>query len=179
MAMGYIESMKALYVRALTPEEAQALETGLRSNSGFTVRRCQILLSSAKGLKAQAIAEQLHCSDETVRATIHAFHEEGLVCLREKSNRPHSARFRFSAEALAQLPDIVASSPRAYGQEHSLWSLERLAAVCHQEGLTETQVSYETMRDALQRAGINWKRARKRMQSSDAAYLIKKSIGMR
>jgi transposase len=175
--MGYTERMKALYVRALTPEETQALETGLRSNSGFTVRRCQMLLSSAQGLKAQAIAEQLHCSDETVRTTIHAFHEEGLACLHEKSNRPHSARFSFSAEALARLPDIVAASPRAYGQQHSLWSLPRLAAVCHQQGLTERVVSYETMRDALQRAGINWKRARKRMQSSDAAYPIKKNIG--
>lgn len=170
--------MKAVYVRDLRPEETQALETGLRSNSAFTVRRCQMLLSSAKGLKAQTIAEQLHCSDETVRATIHAFHEEGLSCLHEKSNRPHRARFSFSAEALARLPDIVAASPRAYGQEHSLWSLERLAVVCHQQGLTETQISYETMRDAVQRAGINWKRARKRMQSSDAAYPIKKSIGM-
>jgi hypothetical protein len=40
-------------------------------------------------------------------------------------------------------------------------------------------VSYETMRDAVQRAGINWKRARQRLHSSDAAYPIKKSIGMR
>jgi transposase len=170
--------MKALYVRELTSEERQGLETGLRSSSAFTVRRCQMLLSSARGLKAQAIAEQLHCSDETVRATIHAFHEEGLSCLHEKSHRPHSATFSFSAEALARLPDIVATAPRAYGQQHSLWSLERLAVVCHQEGLTERVVSYETMRDALQRAGVNWKRARKRMQSRDAAYPIKKSIGM-
>jgi transposase len=135
-------------------------------------------LSSARGLKAQAIAEQLHCSDETVRAAIHAFHREGLACLKEKSHRPHSATFSFSPEALACLPDVVAASPRAYGQEHSLWSLERLAAVCHQAGLSDRIVSYETMRDALQRAGINWKRARKRMQSTDAAYPIKKSIGM-
>lgn len=170
--------MKALYVRELTPEETQALETGLRSNSAFTVRRCQMLLSSAKGLKAQTIAQQLHCSDETVRATIHAFHAEGLTSLHEKSNRPHSATFSFSPEALARLPDIVAASSRAYGQPHSLWSLERLAVVCHQQGLTETQISYETMRDAVQRAGINWKRARKRIHSSDAAYPIKKSIGM-
>lgn len=70
---------------------------------------------------------------------------------------------------------MVASSPRAYGLAHSLWSLARLAEVCHGEGLTETVVSYETMRDAIQRAGINWKRARKRMQSTDPAYEIKKA----
>ncbi len=177
MKCGFIGSMKALYVRELTSEEKQALEEGLRSQSAFTVRRCQMLLSSARGLKAQTIAEQLHCSDETVRTAVHAFHREGVACLKEKTHRPPSATFSFSPEALARLPDMVAASPRAYGQEHSLWSLKRLAVVCHQEGLTDRVVSYETMRDALQRAGISWKRARKRMPSTDAAYPIKKTAG--
>ena len=169
--------MKPLYVRELTTEEKQALETGLQSKAAFTVRRCQMLLGSASGLKAPQIAERLYCSDETVRAAIHSFHREGLSCLQAKSHRPRSATFSFSQAALARLPDLVATSPRAWGQAHSLWSLNRLARVCYQEGLTATVVSYETMRDALQRAGINWKRARKRMQSNDPAYQIKKNIG--
>jgi transposase len=170
--------MKALYVRELSEEEKEALEKGLQSRTAFTVRRCQIVLNSRRGMKAREIAEALHCSDETVRKAIHAFHAEGLVCLEAKSRRPHSATFSFSAEALARLPDIIAASPRAYGQDHSLWSLERLAVVCYQEGLTTHQVSYETMREAVLRAGINWKRARKRMQSTDEAYPVKKSSGM-
>ena len=169
--------MKALYVSQLSPEDQQALEKGLQARAAFTVRRCQILLDSAKGMNARAIAEQLHCSDETVRAVIHAFHKEGLACLTPKSSRPHSATFSFNEEALARLPDIVASSPRAYGLDHSLWSLTRLAQVCHQEGLTERLLSYETIRDALHRAGIRWKRARKRLQSTDAAYPLKKTAG--
>lgn len=167
--------MKALYVRELTSEEAQALENGLRSNSAFTVRRCQMLLSSAKGLKAQQIADQLHCSDQTVREAIHAFHQAGWACIQEKSHRPRSATFSFSDEALTRLPDIIASSPRTFGHEHSLWSLDRLAETCYQEGLTAKVVSYETMRNAIQRIGINWKRARQRLQSTDEAYLIKKN----
>ena len=169
--------MKPLYVRDFSEEEKQEIEAGLQSRSAFTVRRCQILLHSANDLKASEIATCLLCSDETVRVAIHAFHEEGLACLEEKSHRPHSARFSFDEAALARLPDMVASSPRAFGLAHSLWSLERLAQVCHAEGLTETVVSYETMREALQRAGINWKRARQRMQSTDAAYEIKKASG--
>jgi transposase len=167
--------MKALYVRELTLEEYQALEKGLKAQAAFTVRRSQILLHSARGLKAAQIAKQLHCSDETVRAAIHAFHAEGVACLEQKSTRPQSATFSFSDEALARLPDIVATSPRAFGLDHSLWSLERLAQVCYQEGLTTRVISYETMRDALQRVGINWKRARKRMQSTDLAYEVKKT----
>lgn len=169
--------MKPLYIRDLSEEEKQGLEAGLQSSSAFTMRRCQILLHSANGLKSSQIAERLLCSDETVRVAIHAFHNEGLACLEEKSHRPHSATFSFDEAGLARLPDIVASSPRAYEQEHSLWSLERLAQVCHAEGLTQTVVSYETMRDAVQRAGIDWKRARKRMQSTDPAYEIKKASG--
>ena len=170
-------SMRPLYVRDLSEEEKQALQAGLQSGAAFTMRRCQILLHSANGFKARQIAERLLCSDETVRVAIHAFHEEGLTCLEERSHRPHSATFSFNDVGLARLPDIVASSPRAYGQEHSLWSLERLAQVCHTEGLTETVVSYETMRDAVHRADIDWKRARKRMQSTDPAYEIKKASG--
>ena len=170
--------MKALYVRELTQEEKQGLENGLRSSSAFTVRRCQMLLSSAKGLKAKQIGERLHCSDQTVREAIHGFHQEGLACIQEKSHRPHSATFSFGDEALARLPDIIASSPRTFGHEHSLWSLERLAETCYQEGLTTKVVSYETMRDAVQRTGINWKRARQRLQSTDEAYIIKKNTGI-
>ena len=167
--------MRPLYIRDLSEAEKQALQAGLQSGAAFTVRRCQILLHSANGLRSSQIAERLLCSDETVRVAIHAFHAEGLACVEEKSHRPHSATFSFDEAGLDRLPDIVASSPRAYGQEHSLWSLERLAQVCHAEGLTETIVSYETMRDAVQRAGIDWKRARKRMQSTDPAYAIKKA----
>lgn len=169
--------MKALYVRELTSEEYRAVNKGLKAQVAFTVRRSQILLHSANGLKAPEIAKQLHCSDETVRAAIHAFHTEGLASLEQKSTRPKSATFSLNDEALKRLPDIVASSPRAYGLDHSLWSLERLAQVCYQEGLTARVLSYETIRDALQRVGIDWKRARKRMQSTDPAYEVKKTTG--
>jgi transposase len=170
-------SMRPLYVRDLSEEEKRALQSGLQSGAAFTVRRCQILLHSTTGLRSSRIAERLLCSDETVRVAIHAFHKAGLACLEEKSHRPHSATFSFDEAGLGRLPDIVATSPRAYGQAHSLWSLKRLAQVCHAEGLTATVVSYETMRDALQRAGIDWKRARKRMQSTDPGYEIKKASG--
>lgn len=51
--------MRPLYVRNLSEEENEGLEAGLQSRSAFTMRRCQILLHSAKGLKASQIAERL------------------------------------------------------------------------------------------------------------------------
>jgi transposase len=169
--------MRKLYVRELTTEEDQALRKGLRSGDAFTVRRSQIVLSSAEGQAAQGIAKQLRCSDQCVRETIHAFQAEGAKSLQRKSTRPHSAEFSFDEQALARLPDIVHTSPRTYGHEHSLWSLARLAATCLAEGLTDREVNVGTMGEALKRAGIDWKRARKRMNSSDPAYEVKKNGG--
>ena len=41
--------MKPLFVRELSDPERHALQAGLRSSDGFTVRRCHILLASARG----------------------------------------------------------------------------------------------------------------------------------
>jgi len=45
-----------LFVRTLTDDERQALEQGLRSQDAFIVRRCQMLLASARGERAPRIA---------------------------------------------------------------------------------------------------------------------------
>ena len=170
--------MKAIRIRELTSDERIKLKDGLRSPSSFTVRRSQMLLSNAKGQTAPKIAQEIHCSSQSVRRAIHAFNGEGITCIHEKSHRPHSSEFSFDQDGLERLPDIVNSSPRNYGIEHSLWSLERLARVCEQIGLTETQVSDFVMRKAVQRAGISWKRARKRLLSTDEAYEEKKNDGI-
>ncbi|MBL1178159.1 helix-turn-helix domain-containing protein [Pantanalinema sp. GBBB05] len=43
------------------------LEQGLRSKDAFTLRRCQILLASARRTQAREIATYLGCSVQTVR----------------------------------------------------------------------------------------------------------------
>jgi DNA-binding CsgD family transcriptional regulator len=70
-----------MYVRPLTPEERQQLEAGLRSSEAFALRRCQILLASARGQRPAQIAQQLGCATQSVRNTLHAFHTRGLACL--------------------------------------------------------------------------------------------------
>jgi hypothetical protein len=48
-----------IFVRKLSTEERKALEDGLRSSNAFVLRRCQILLASARGEIAPQIAENL------------------------------------------------------------------------------------------------------------------------
>ena len=56
-----------LFVRPLADTARDALTTGLRSSNAFTLRRCLILLASARGERAPQIAAHLGCNDQTVR----------------------------------------------------------------------------------------------------------------
>src|SRR5438094_10193169 len=100
-----------LFVRPLTADERVTLETGLRSSSAFTVCRCQILLASAEGQSTTTIARDLRCTDQTVRNTIHAFHQRGLTVLQPLSSRPPSTAPICDAGACESLPAVSPHSP--------------------------------------------------------------------
>jgi transposase len=163
-----------LFVRDLHPEERQALEAGLRSATGFTVRRCQALLKSSEGYTPRQIQSMLGQSDQSVRNAIRAFHAEGLGCLEQKSSRPHSAQKLLADTALAPLKELLHQSPRTFGLATSLWTLEGVARVAAEQGLTPRLVSDETIRDALKRLKVGWKRAKRWITSPDPAYARKK-----
>ena|SRR5215510_6917796 len=92
-----------LYVRAFTPEERRALTAGLHASDAFTLRRCQILLASEPGQRPAQIAHQLGCATQSVRNAIHAFHAQGLACLRSQSRRPKHTRLILDAPKREQL----------------------------------------------------------------------------
>ncbi|MFL5806154.1 MAG: helix-turn-helix domain-containing protein [Roseiflexaceae bacterium] len=96
-----------LYIRALGADERIALEGGLRSSSGFTSRRCQMLLHSADGVHTTAIARTLHCNDQTVRNAIHDFQQRGLAALQPKSSRPHTTLTVFSERGCERLRALL------------------------------------------------------------------------
>lgn len=163
-----------LFVRALQPEERQALEQGLRSASGFEVRRCQVLLQSAQGATPRQIQEWVGLSDQSVRRIIRAFHREGLGCLEPKSRRPKTVRKVIGEEQLPRVKELLHRSPREFGLETSLWTLEGMAQVCAEQGITERLVSDETIRDAVKRLKVGWQRAKRWLQSPDPEYARKK-----
>lgn len=174
--MWFHQGMKALYARELTGEERATIERGLRSSSSFTVRRCQILLmSSEERLKPAQIAERLRCSDQTVRRTLHTFDQEGVVCLEAKPRARRDEQRAFNDEARERLEELVRRSPREFGYDASLWSLEMLAEVSLAEGLARWLVSVQTMSQTLWAAGINWQRAKHWITSPDEHYEAKKN----
>ena len=166
-----------LYIRHVTAEEHAALTAGLRSHDAFTVRRCQMLLASAERQKPAGIAKTLRCAPQTVRNVLHAFNAHGLACVQRGSNVPLRVEPVLNADKREQLRVILHQSPRTFGQPASLWTLKRLAAVCYEQGLSETTLSCPTMLDAIVRLGGSWPRAPHWIVSPDPAYERKKNAG--
>lgn len=164
-----------IFARPLTDAERQALAAGLRSSDAFVLRRCQILLASARGERAPRIAEHLGCDDQTVLDALHAFNARGLDALHKGSSRPHRPPPQaFPGARAEQLRALLHRSPRDFGHPTSLWTLELAAAVSCAEGLTPTVVSGEAVRKTLLRLGISWQRAKQWITSPDPEYLRKK-----
>jgi transposase len=164
-----------IFVRDLTEEERERLKQGLRSKDGFEVRRSQIVLVSARKETARKIARNLSCDDQTVRNVIKQFNESGVEVLKAKSNRPHHIKATFTEQNIERLKDILHQSPRNFGKETSIWTLDLLAEVSHSEKVAEVLVTGEAVRQALKRLGISWNRAKNWINSPDPAYLLKKS----
>ena len=166
-----------IYVRKLSEEERQQIKAGLRSKDAFVLRRCQILQASASGLNSLEIAPKLGCASQTVRNVIKAFNQKGLAVLIEGSSRPKTVGPVLKEVELEKLKTLLHTSPRTYGKPTSQWTLDLLAAVSFETGLTARRLSDVTFRTALKRLGVQWKRAKQWISSPDPEYQRKKRDG--
>ncbi len=130
-----------IFVRSLIESEHAALRASLRSPTAFTLRRSQTLLASAAGQTPRQIAKLVGCTDQTVRNVIRAFEREGLACLEQKSTAAKSRRPEFDEAKREKLRALLHQSPRLFGKDRSLWTLNLVAEVCFAEGLTKALVS--------------------------------------
>jgi transposase len=165
-----------IFVCTLAKKEREALENGLRSKDAFLLRRCQILLASARGERAPRIAENLGCGSQTVRNAIHAFNERGLGALQAGSSRPREVHAAFDEGEAESLRQMLHRRPSEFGKEGTFWTLAMAAEVSFEEGITERRVSGETIRATLARVGVRWQRAKRWMESPDPGYARKKGI---
>jgi hypothetical protein len=72
-----------------------------------------------------------------------------------------------------RLRAILHQPPRAFGHARSTWTLALLAEVAQAEGLSASVLSIETIRQALLRLEVGWKRAKRWLTSPDPAYAQK------
>ena len=169
--------MKPILVRPLTDVERAQLQAGLRSPSAITLRRCQYLLASAAGQTPAAIAATYGGSGQAVRNLIRDFAARGTACLAPRPSTPKRPKVAWPRARDADLRALAHQSPRTRGKATSLWTLDLLAAVCHEKGWTERVLSGEAIRQVFQRLGVSWKRAKHWLTSPDPEYAAKKKPG--
>ncbi len=56
-----------------------------------------------------------------------------------------------------------------------MWTLQLLAEVSYQEGLTDRLVHSDTVGETLHQLGVDWKKAKRHIQSPDEHYKRKKN----
>lgn len=167
-----------LQVRLLTESEERSLHQGLRSGDAFVLKRCQVLLASARNESVEDISRSLGFSRQGVRNILYAFSQERLSVLSRRSNRPKTgpaARATLAEQERERLRRILEQSPRGFGKETSLWTLALLTQVIYEQKLSPRLLSDETVRIALKRMGLDWKRVKHHINSPDPAYTRKKS----
>jgi transposase len=165
---------RPIFVRPLTGAEREAVETGLRSSNAYTLRRSQIIAASARGEHIPRIARHLSCNEQTVRNAVHAFNREGPAALTKRSSAVHTDQAAFTPASAEQLRALLHRSPRDFGHQTSLWTLDLAADEAFTQGLTTTRVTGETVRATLARLGVRWLRAKTWITSPDPAYERKK-----
>lgn len=148
--------------------ERKALEARLHSKDAFVLRRSQILLASSRGHSPPKIAASLGCGSQTVRNAIHDFNECGLDALVAGSSRPKRTRAAFDEKSAEALRELLHRSPKEFGRDSSLWTLEMAAQVSFEQALVKRWDSGETIRATLARLlGVRWQRAKRWITSPD------------
>jgi transposase len=141
------------------------------------LRRSQILLASSRGESSPTIARNLGCGSQTARNAIRAFNERGLGALKPGSSCPKRTRAAFDEKSAQALREMLHHSPRKFGRNTSLWTLEMAAEVSFEEGLVKRRVCGETIRATLARLlGVKWQRAKRWITSPDPLYERKKGV---
>jgi len=164
-----------IFVRPLTEAEQERLEADLHSKDRYVVRRCQILLASARSEWVPRIAAMLGCNDQTVRNVLREFERDGLAaCLTRGSSRPHTIHCKVDEVGREQIRALLHQSPRTFGKPTSVWTMELAAEVSFAEGITAELVSGETIRQAILHLGVRWTRAKQWITSPDPEYARKK-----
>ena len=163
------------YVRSFSEAERVVIEAGLKSQDIFVLRRSQMLLLSSEGFSTEEIASKVGYHQESVRQIIKKFDEKGLAVLKQGSRKPLTQTRSISSSNAKKIKELLRRSPREFKKSSSIWTLELLAEVSYEHGLSRRKVSDETIRTTLKELGVNWKRAKHWLSSSDPHYAHKKS----
>jgi transposase len=163
-----------LRVREIDDDEGQRLVRIVRRGSGSVVtwRRAQMVLLSAQGMEAAAIAKVAFTSEDRVRDVIRNFNADGFGSLypKYKGGRPP----KFTLPQRREIRKIAESRPAEHGLPFSAWSLSKLAEFLVAEGVVD-DISHEGLRTLLREEGVTFQRLKTWKASKDPDYAVKKA----
>lgn len=154
-------------------QKKQTLQAEMNSTADAKwYRRLKIIDLSGQGFDVPELSRAFDLGAGTIRRYIHAYNDAGLDGLRPGygQGRPRAVDW-----TKAQWLDLLAQSPAdltALETGEQNWSqalLCRYLERYHQILVTQTTVS-----KALRRAGIRWRRAKRRVYSPDPLYVVKR-----
>jgi transposase len=163
-----------LRIREIDDDEGRRLVRIIRRGSGSVVtwRRAQMVLLSAQGMDAAAIAKVAFTSEDRVRDVIRNFNADGFgsVYPRYKGGRPP----KFTLPQRREIKKIAKSRPAEHDLPFSTWSLAKLADFLVAEGVVD-DISHEGLRTLLREEGVSFQRIRTWKASKDPDDAAKKA----
>jgi transposase len=163
-----------LRVREIDDDEGRRLVRIVRRGTGSVVtwRRAQMVLLSAQGMDAAAIAKVAFTSEDRVRDVIRNFNADGFGSLypKYKGGRPP----KFSLPQRREIKKTAKSRPAEHGLPFSAWSLSKLAEFLVAEGVVD-DISHEGLRVLLREEGVSFQRIKTWKASKDPDYAVKKA----
>ena len=131
-----------------------------------------MILLSAQGMDAAAIAKVAFTSEDRVRDVIRNFNADGFSSLypRYKGGRPP----KFTLAQRREIKKIAKSRPAEHDLPFSTWSLSKLAEFLVAEGVVD-DISHEGLRMLLREEGVAFQRLKTWKTSRDRDYAVKKA----
>ena len=163
-----------LRVREIDDDEGQRLVRIIRRGSGSVVtwRRAQMVLLSAQGMDAPAIAKVAFTSEDRVRDVIRNFNADGFGSLYPRYKGGHPPKFTLAQRR--EIKKIAKAQPAEHDLPFSTWSLAKLADFLVAEGVVD-DISHEGLRVLLRAEGVTFQRLKTWKASKDPQYAEKKA----
>ena len=163
-----------LRVREIDDDEGRRLVRIVRRGSGSVVtwRRAQMVLLSAQGMDAVAIAKVAFTSEDRVRDVIRNFNADGFSSLCPRYRGGHLPKFTLGQRR--EIKKIARSRPAEHDLPFSAWSLSKLAEFLVAEGVVD-DISHEGLRMLLREEGVTFQRLKTWKASKDPDYAVKKA----
>ena len=163
-----------LRVREIDDDEGRRLVRVVRRGTGSVVtwRRAQMVLLSAQGMDAPAIAKVAFTSEDRVRDVIRNFNADGFSSLYPKYKGGHPPKFTLGQRR--EIKKTAKSHPGDHGLPFSTWSLSKLAEFLVAAGVVD-DISHEGLRVLLREEGVSFQRLKTWKASKDPHYAAKKA----